>query len=138
LIHFKEKQGRGRLPRADAMILRMPRNPLRSRAAVIAILAMLLASLAPAITHAVKARPSLAMAAMICTQDRVPDAPHADVWDCCASCTASALPDVLPPPAWEPLRLAASAPSVPALFLLAPRPPFAWAAARSRAPPSAS
>jgi len=120
------------------MIHRMSRALPRRFAACLAILAMLMASLAPAITHAIKAQPSLAMAAMICTQDRAPDTPHADVWDCCPFCSASALAHALPPPACEPLRLDAAERPVPLLFLHAPRPLFAWASARSRAPPSAS
>lgn len=120
------------------MIHRMCRTAPRRFAAGLAILAMLLASLAPAITHALNAQPGLAMASMICTQDRAPDAPPADVWDCCPFCSASALAHALPPPACEPLRLDGTEHPLPALFLLAPRPLFAWAAARSRAPPSAS
>jgi hypothetical protein len=120
------------------MILRMSRAFPRRFAAGLAILAMLLASLAPAITHAVNAQPGLALAAMICTQHPAPDTPHADVWDCCPFCSAGALAHALPPPACEPLRLDAGELPVPLLFLLAPRPPFAWAASRSRAPPSAS
>ena len=120
------------------MIQRMSRALPRRFAAGLAILALLLASLAPAITHALRAQPALAMAAMICTQDRAPDMPHADVWDCCPFCSASAFAHALPPPACEPLPIEVTEHLVPTLFLLAPRPLFAWAAARSRAPPSAS
>lgn len=120
------------------MIHRMSRAKLRRFAAGLAMFAMLLASLAPAISRALHAQPSLAMAAMICTQDRAPDAPQADAWECCPFCSAGALAHALPPQAAEPLRLDRAPPPVPLLFLHAQRPLFAWASARSRAPPSAS
>ncbi len=138
MIQFKEFQA----PRADragdAIIAAMRKLPIRRFAAGLALFAMLLAAAAPAISRAMLARPASATASMICTQERAPDTPHADLWECCAFCSPSAASDALPPASCEPARLDPPSGLVPLLFLHAPRPLFAWTLAQSRAPPSAS
>jgi hypothetical protein len=124
----------------------------RRFASWLAILAMLAAALAPAITSALAAaHDQHARWTVVCTGDGarlvpvptdaagVPVAPGSHAIDPCPFCVphgaSAALP---PPPAFALPAVMAGADCVPTLFLHAPRPPFAWAAAQPRAPPAFS
>lgn len=63
------------------------------------------------------------------------DAPAHLTLDHCPYCGAQAGAAALPPHHPPPLVVASRVLRVPALFLLAPRPLFAWSPARPRAPP---
>lgn len=120
-------------------------------AAWIAVLAILLATLMPAISHAMVSR-TIDTSAMqeICTSEGIKLAPHSDHGDqhhqpseegmhfehcpyCITSASASALPSkTFCMPVIAGTRL------VPLLFLDAAHPLFAWAAAQPRGPPAYS
>ncbi len=123
----------------------------RRLAAGLALFAMLLAALAPTLTHALAAANDQHVRwTAVCTADGarlvpvptdadgVPVAPKSHQADHCPYCAPHA-PDAAPPPAPASVAAAVFASDpVPVLFLLAPRPLFAWAAAQPRAPPRAS
>ena len=124
---------------------------IRRFTAGLATFAMLLAALAPAVTSALAAANDQHVRwTAVCTADGarlvpvptdadgVPQAPKPHQAGHCPFCSPHA-PDAAPPPApvsVVPVVLASD--PVPVLFLLAPRPLFAWATAQPRAPPSAS
>jgi hypothetical protein len=123
----------------------------RRFAAGLALLAMLLAALAPTLTHALAAANDQHVRwTAVCTADGarlvpvptdadgVPRSPKPHQAEHCPYCAPQA-PDAASPPApvcVVPVVFAAD--PVPVLFLLAPRPLFAWATAQPRAPPRAS
>ena len=127
-------------------------NPaFRRLAASLALLAMLLAALAPTLTHALAAANDQHLRwTAVCTADGarlvpvptdadgVPQAPKPHQAGHCPFCSPHA-PDAAPPPApVSVVPVAFESDPVPVLLLLAPRPHFAWAAAQPRAPPRAS
>lgn len=118
----------------------------RRRIALLALFAMALAALAPAITHAIAAaNPS--RWTTVCTEagakvvilpadaGGAPVAPKASHIDHCPYCSPQAAWAALPPPVPSTLPVAAVSVPLPPLFLCAPRPLFAWKSAQSRAPP---
>ena len=120
----------------------------RRLAAGLATFAMLLAALAPAVTSALAAsRDQHVRWTAVCTADGarlvavptdadgVPVAPKSHQADHCPFCAPFGADAAFPPPAAVTIAFAASEPPVPPLFLLAPRPLFAWASAQPRAPP---
>jgi hypothetical protein len=124
---------------------------LRRIAAGLATFAMLLAALAPAITHALAAaNDQHVLWTAVCTADGarlvpvptdpagVPVAPKSHQVDHCPFCAPHAPGAALPPSPVPAVPAAFASDPVPVLFLLAPRPLFAWAAAQPRAPPRAS
>ena len=127
------------------------RSATRRIAAGIATFAMLLAALAPSIESAfAAANDRHARWTVVCTGEGarlvpvptdaagVPIAPKAHQMDHCPFCAPHGAGAALPPPATVTVPLVAGADPVAPLFLLAPRPLFAWAATQPRAPPSAS
>ncbi len=119
--------------------------------AAIATFAMLLAALAPAISSALAAANDQHVRwTVVCSADGarlvpvptdatgVPVAPKAHHVEHCPFCASHAACAALPPPAHVTVPLVSGSEPVPVLFLLAPRPLFAWATAQPRAPPSAS
>ncbi len=122
---------------------------LRRVTAGIALVAMLMAALAPAIGQAIAAaRDQHYRWTAVCTAEGarlvpvptdaagVPLAPDAHGIDHCPFCSPGSSPPVLPAP--EATALPAAAPAtvpVPPCFLHAPRSPFAWATTQPRAPP---
>ena len=119
--------------------------------ASIATFAMLLAALAPAISSALAtANDQHVRWTVVCSADGarlvpvptdatgVPVAPKAHHIEHCPFCASPAAFAALPPPAHVHAPLVSGSEPVPVLFLLAPRPLFAWATAQPRAPPSAS
>lgn len=123
----------------------------RRLGAALAIFAVLLASLAPAITSALAAAHGQHLKwTAVCTADGArlvpvptdadgaPVAPKPGHVGECPFCAPGAASHALPPPA--PLALSLPAGHAPAAVpaLRAPRPPVAWDSARPRAPPSAS
>ena len=123
----------------------------RRLTARIAALAMALAALAPAITHALAAAhgehhrwvevctaTGARMLPVPTDAEGAPIAPNAHPIDHCPYCSPGASPDALPasPAAAMPAGIASQ--FVPSAFLHAPRPQHAWLAARPRAPPAAS
>jgi len=127
------------------------RRAARDFAAWIACIAVLMAALAPAISQAVATRADGPQGwTEVCTTQgmqriliqgapALPDAPAPEhfSFEHCPFCLTHAGVAVLPP---VPIRLPASVgrDSLPALFLDAPRPLFAWLSAPSRAPPFTS
>lgn len=114
---------------------------------------MLLAALAPALTHAL-ARDGTAVWAQICTAtgsktvrvdggsaaeagDLSPDAAK-PLLDHCPGCSLQGPAADLPPAQAWGLVPPAPARALPVLYLHAPRTLFAWAAAQPRGPPSQS
>ncbi|MBL0143792.1 MAG: DUF2946 domain-containing protein [Betaproteobacteria bacterium] len=124
----------------------------RRLTAGIAMFAMLLAGLAPAITSALSAANGQHTRwVAVCTADGarlvsvptdadgVPVAPKTHAIDHCPFCSPGAAAPMLPPTAAVAVPLTAgSDPVPPLLLLLAPRPLFTWAAVQPRAPPRAS
>ena len=124
----------------------------RRLAAGLATFAMLLAALAPAVTSALAAANSQHVVwTAVCTADGarlvpvptdahgVPVAPTAHHVEHCPFCSPHAASTALPPaPALAVVPVVGGSDQVAPLFLLAPRPLFAWAAAQPRAPPFAS
>lgn len=122
---------------------------LRTRrfAAWLATFAILLAALAPAVSHAMTAVRGGASWVEVCTatgpalvkvageQAPVKDSAPSHV-DHCPFCSTHAGAAGLPPAA-AALPVATGAHALPELFLRAPRPLFVWAAAQARAPPAA-
>ncbi|MGE5622679.1 MAG: DUF2946 domain-containing protein [Bacillota bacterium] len=127
-------------------------NRYRQRfTAWIACLAILMAALAPAISHALAASGKGSSAAWdeVCTVDGVKslhehgahDSGPADNgmhFEHCPFCFTHAASFGLPPSAQTFIPLAAGSPVRPLLFFHSPRPLFAWAAAHPRAPPVVS
>lgn len=123
----------------------------RRIAAGVATLALLLAALAPAVTSALaSANDQHLRWTAVCTSDGarlvpvptdadgVPVAPERHVIDHCPFCAPNAPGAAILPPAATALPAVSGPDFVPTLFLLAPRPLHAWAAAQPRGPPSAS
>lgn len=117
----------------------------------IAIFAMLLAALAPAITSALAAANGQHVRwTAVCTADGArfvpvptdadgtPVAPKSHQVDHCPFCAPHGASVALPPPATGIVPVVAGADPVPLLFLAAPRPLHAWAHAQPRAPPAFS
>ena len=123
----------------------------RRLAASVATFAMLLAALAPAVTSALAAANGQHVAwTAVCTADGarlvpvptdadgVPVAPKAHQIDHCPFCAPHGAGTALPPTATLAVPAVAGSDPVAPLFLLAPRPLFAWATAQPRAPPAFS
>jgi len=120
----------------------------------IAAFAVLLAALAPSISHAIAAAKGTPGAwTEICTgtglkrvqldgKDASPHAPgkgdKSFHFDDCPFCLGHAVSLGLPPAVPPTLQSAAGPHFLPPLFYLAPRPLFAWIAAQPRAPPASS
>jgi hypothetical protein len=132
----------------------MPINRMTRRfTAWVACFAILLASLAPSISHALAAATAPgAYWTEICsaaglksikvesgkTSDSSSPAKHGLHFENCPFCQTHADSLVLPPAsALVPLVVSASFP-LPSLFYQSPRPLFVWASAQSRAPPARS
>jgi hypothetical protein len=116
----------------------------------IASLAILMAALAPAISHAVaRGTGSSGSWAEICSalgakrvriddaasEPRIPAAPAEHAFQHCPYCSFNAAAPGLPPTSALELRLPSLQFQAPALFLLAPATAFVWLSAQSRAPP---
>jgi hypothetical protein len=128
-------------------------NPFRHLTAWIACFAILLAALAPSVTHVLAAAAGGSNAWMeICSttgtkfissavaQKTNPAAPSDQSMQHghCPFCLAHADMTVLPTTHLFVLPLLAGAEMFPSLFYQSPRPLFMWTAAQSRAPPSIS
>lgn len=113
---------------------------LRTLARWVTLAAMLLASGAPALSQALAAyRGDLAPWSVVCSAGQArADTSHlsgvATVFEHCPFCALQGQ-DMAPPPALPALALPPGRAALPALFLQAPRPLFAWAAAQPRGPP---
>lgn len=125
----------------------------RRIAAWLATFAILLAALSPTVSHAMAAVRGGASWVEVCTATgpalvkvagepapaapakggSAPDLAH---FDHCPFCSTHAGTAGLPPAA-AALPVVTGAPTLPELFLRAPRPLFAWAAGQPRAPPTA-
>lgn len=127
------------------------RAPVRRVASALAALAMLFASLAPAVSGVLAAANDEHIRwTAVCTADGTrivpvptdatgaPLAPESHAIDHCPFCAFPPAVAVLPPPATATVPAVAGHDAVPPPFLFAPRPLFAWAAAQPRAPPFAS
>lgn len=125
----------------------MKRTVLRSIGAWIALAAMCVLVVVPTLARAT-AVPAVPGMGEVCTAegmrmapmegDSAPGAPQG--LDHCPICVLQAAGGSTPPSA-APAALAlalAAAPAMPALFLVAPRPLFAWASAAPRGPPAAA
>jgi hypothetical protein len=122
----------------------------RRLAAWTALFAALAAALLPAISHAFALDGSATKWVEVCSVSGpvaievpangpgFPKAPKASDFEHCPFCSAQAAPVAILPPTVAVLALPAASAPVPPLFLLAPRPLFAYLAARPRAPPPAS
>jgi len=126
----------------------------RQFAAWIACFAILLASLAPSISHALAAAKSTGVSWMeICSatgakfvqvaDDHNPTKSSAPAQKAmqsehCPFCFTHAGSFGLPPTVVSAFPVASGSPVLPSLFYQSPRPLFIWAAAQSRAPPFAS
>jgi hypothetical protein len=119
---------------------------LRGRriSAWIACFAILLASLAPSISHAIEAASKTGSLDEICTVaglktvTAVPaDSPAQKQlhFEHCPFCATHAGSFALPPPADLTLPVVSVFPAYPSLFYQAPHPFFVWTTAQSRAPP---
>ncbi|HEX4325561.1 MAG TPA: DUF2946 domain-containing protein [Burkholderiales bacterium] len=119
----------------------------RRFAAWLATFAILLAALAPTVSHAMAAVRGGASWVEICTAtgpalvkvaaEQVPaKGGGTSHFDHCPFCSIHAGAAGLPPAA-AALPVATGAYALPELFLRAPRPLFAWAAGQPRAPPAA-
>ena len=118
-------------------------------AAWLASFAILLAALAPAISHAVAAVQGGASWVEVCTAtgpalvkvagEQAPAAPEQDGqgmhMEDCPFCLSHAGSFGLAPAAEAALPASLGTDPAPALFYQSPRPLFAWAAAQARAPP---
>lgn len=124
---------------------------LRALVAWIASCAVLLSALAPTISHAVQrdAPPgwteicSVTGAKLVRVDgadaaEPAEDSPQTHAAKRCAWCATEATAPALPPAAPAGLSLLPLAFHVPELFLRAPRPLHAWAAAQPRGPPTAA
>ena len=112
---------------------------LRRRLAWVLLFTLVVAALAPGVSRALAfAQGHLAPWAVVCSAPG--DAPGAPAHDKlhplehCAWCSLHS-DQLAPPPVAGVLHLQALRHAVPALFLHAPRPLPAWAAAQARAPP---
>jgi hypothetical protein len=125
----------------------------RRLTAWIACFAVLLAALAPSISHAISAAAggdtgwveicSLAGARLVNVDDEVHPSPSIPVekgfhFDHCPFCSMHGGTVGLLPTVGFTLPVAGGEPVLPSLFYQSPRPLFVWAAAHSRAPPAAS
>jgi hypothetical protein len=118
----------------------------RRFAAWLASFAILLAALAPTVSHAMAAARGGASWVEICTatgpalvkiaDEQVPARNSTAHFEHCPFCSAHAGAAGLPPAATA-LPVAAGAHALPQLFLRAPRSLFAWDPAQARAPPAA-
>jgi hypothetical protein len=116
----------------------------------IALTAMLALALVPTLSHALSAARGQSDLAEICTPqgarlvpvsgDGTQPAPGALLghFDHCPLCSLQGASLGLPPTADHDLAPPDLSHAVPALFLAAPRPLFAWGAAQARAPPTLS
>ena len=121
-------------------------------AAWLAMFAILLAALAPTVSHATAAARGGASWMEICTSagpamirvadDQAPGVPAGNDQgihlEHCAFCLTHAGAFALPAAALAALPVITGSDSPPLLFHRAPRPLFVWAAGQPRAPPSAS
>ncbi|MDY7579618.1 DUF2946 domain-containing protein [Herbaspirillum sp. RTI4] len=130
----------------------MSRSSLRRRCfAMIASLAILMASLVPTIHSALAASSPDQFSSLteICSvqgikyltpagdvvKDSAPPKGSAHFEHCAFCCASPAGPGLLPPVGTMPLPLVSGALVLPPLFLHSPRPLFAWHVAQARAPP---
>jgi hypothetical protein len=123
---------------------------IRSFAAWAALLAVLGAALAPALSHAFAPGKDVTKWVEVCSATGpmtievpaggpgFPKAPKASDFEHCPFCSAQAAPAAILPPTLSVLLLPAASELVSPLFLHAPRPLFAWISAQPRAPPFAS
>lgn len=109
----------------------------------IACFAILMAALAPSISHMLAAHRGMASAPH-CHPEAMADAPqHSPAHQAaallvdCEYCTLQADLPALPPFPQPALLLVEQLQYLPPLFFLAPQPLFIWLHARSRAPPAA-
>lgn len=120
----------------------------RRLAAFFALVAMLAASLVPALSHAfvpgqatkwveVCSSTGPLMVEVPADGPGFPKAPKASDFDHCPFCSAQPAPVAILPPVVAVQVLAPAPAPVPPLLLHAPRPLFAWSAAQPRAPPLA-
>lgn len=124
------------LPRIADMLLAI----CRRRLAWVLLCALVVAALAPGVARALAfAQGQLAPWAAVCTTPADVSAPGghdaAHLMEHCAWCSLHADTLAPPPAADAVLRHLALRHAVPTLFLHAPRPLPAWAAAQARAPP---
>jgi len=127
----------------------MHRHPLpaehhrRRTTALVALLLFVLATLAPGVSRAMAhVQGQVAPWAQICSTSAPASAPQgsdlaAHMMDHCPLCALQADQPALPTVATPAALAPALRQSVPALFLHAPRPLFAWAARLARGPPRA-
>jgi hypothetical protein len=128
-------------------------RPTQRLTAWIACFAILLAALAPTISHALAAGGKTNAWLEICSttankliqvaDSQNPEKPSIPIeksmhFEHCPFCSTHAGSLGLPPPSLSGFAVIANSPSLPILFYHAPRPLFMWAAAQSRAPPSIS
>lgn len=123
------------------------RRVTRLVASWIAVLAVLMAAIAPAVSHAVGS-PGAASWVEVCTAqgskwvqndaggDSIPDAEHA--LEHCPYCSIHPNAVGIPPAPLQDLPAAGLAHAVPQAFLAAPRTLHAWVSAQPRAPPHLS
>jgi hypothetical protein len=116
---------------------------LRRRLAWVLLCALVVAALAPGVARALAfAQGQLAPWSVVCSApaDGTPQGGHdaAHLMEHCAWCGLHADALALPPVASVVLQQPALRHAMPALFLHAPRPLPAWAAAQARAPPAAA
>jgi len=122
---------------------RQPPKPHRRTTALVALLLFMLATLAPGVSRAmVQVHGQVAPWAQICSTAAPASAPQgADLaehmMDHCPLCALQADQPALATAAAASLLPLAIGHAVPALFLHAPRPLFAWAARQARGPPQA-
>lgn len=117
----------------------------RSFTAWIALLAVLLGALAPALSHALSRADGEKRLIQVCTVagmkmvavDDSRDKGDAHVFPAerCAFCATHCDVPALPAMPSAPFALKARSDHLPPLYLHSPRPLFAWAAAQPRAPP---
>ncbi len=120
----------------------LPARASRVISAWFAVVALLVAALAPALSHAVSARAAISASDVCRVDDSVrgdaTPAPHggAHPFEHCPYCTLHADGVALPPaaPAGSTLRLDLGD-GLPVAFLAAPRTLHAWVSAQPRAPP---
>lgn len=125
----------------------MKRTVLRSIGAWIALAAMCVLVVVPTLARATA---TAAMPGMgeVCTAEGVRTVPFEgdpapagpQALDHCPICVVQSAAGSTPPPAVPAVLALAltAAPAMPALFLVAPRPLFAWASAAPRGPPAAA
>lgn len=115
---------------------------LRRRLAWVLLCALVVAALAPGVARAMAfAQEQFAPWSVVCSAPADgPAAPGHEavhLMEHCAWCSLHATPMAPPPADGATLQHPALRHAVPALFLHAPRPLPAWAAAQARAPPAA-